>query len=867
MEVSYKSEVASLLNGEGDVMDGENVMAVVKGLLQSGVAYVGGYQGAPVSHVLDVLADAKEDVLDELGVYFESSASEAAAAAMLSASVNYPMRGAVAWKSVVGTNVAADPLSAIASVGVVGGALIIIGEDYGQGTSIIQERTHAFALKCTMPLLDPRPEQQNVVDMVEKGFRLSEASNMPVMLMLRIRAAHLNGSFVCRDNVEPKISRKHPFDTPAPFTPGRINYGPALFENEQDKVEKRLPAARRFIVENAINEIFCDDASQEVGIILQGGLYNTVIAALNQLGLADAFGESRIPLFVLNATFPLVPEQITEFCATQALGADRRGRHARLHPNRKSTFPCAGATCRPRYTARTCSSRPVSTRRNWCAPACDVTSRPPARRGWTPVTLPPATMSWWGASPRSRTARNPLTAKPPWPAATCPSRCRRAPPLSAPGARSVRSSRPSKSCSASSGRPTSPAISAATRSPPTRHSICPIRPPATAWAWSSAAAVEPASRRRTITVMGDGGLWHSGLNAGVAGAVYNNKQDTVLAVINNGFTSATGQQRIPASGINHRGEAVDMDLGRALKGVGVEWVKTIDSYDLRDTVKTLRDALTTSTKGVKAIIVRASASSTGSAACARKTKPARRPASASCVRASGSTRTCAPATARASGFPGARRSPSNPRRTPCATTRWPMSTTVASAAATAARSPTWPSSVPRSTGPTSSRTRLSPSAPWKGGGVSSSGCCAGARRPFRRPPERAPPPWSPRRFAQSASSSPRSPAKAAESLPTGSSRRPARRDLSPRDRPYRGVAQRTGATTYYIEVFPLPEAELGGKKPVLAIYPIKGDVDLLVGGEMVEAGRMANLGYVTPGHGDGGEQPSRLHAHRTHGHG
>ena len=63
-----------------------------------------------------------------------------------------------------------------------------------------------------------------------------------------------------------------------------------------------------------------------------------------------------------------------------------------------------------------------------------------------------------------------------------------------------------------------------------------------------------------------------------------------------------------------------------------------------------------------------------------------------------------------------------------------------------------------------------------------------------------------------------------------------------------GVAQRTGATTYYIEVFPLPEAELNGKKPVLAIYPIKGDVDLLIGGEMIEAGRMANMGYVTPGH-------------------
>lgn len=63
-----------------------------------------------------------------------------------------------------------------------------------------------------------------------------------------------------------------------------------------------------------------------------------------------------------------------------------------------------------------------------------------------------------------------------------------------------------------------------------------------------------------------------------------------------------------------------------------------------------------------------------------------------------------------------------------------------------------------------------------------------------------------------------------------------------------GVAQRTGATTYYIEIFPVPAASLNGKRPVLAVYPIKGDVDLLVGGEMIEAGRMANLGYVTPGH-------------------
>ena len=82
---------------------------MTKALLQSGVSYVGGYQGAPVSHMMDVLNDAR-DILDELGVHVETNASEAGAAAMLGASINYPLRGAVTWKSTVGTNVASDAL-------------------------------------------------------------------------------------------------------------------------------------------------------------------------------------------------------------------------------------------------------------------------------------------------------------------------------------------------------------------------------------------------------------------------------------------------------------------------------------------------------------------------------------------------------------------------------------------------------------------------------------------------------------------------------------------------------------------------------------------------------------------------------------
>src|SRR3974377_888047 len=107
MERSFKKEVQALRLGDGETFRGEGILAVTKALLQSGVSYVGGYQGAPVSHLLDVLVDA-EEIISDLGVHLETSTNEASAAAMLGASINYPLRGAVTWKSIVGTNVAAE---------------------------------------------------------------------------------------------------------------------------------------------------------------------------------------------------------------------------------------------------------------------------------------------------------------------------------------------------------------------------------------------------------------------------------------------------------------------------------------------------------------------------------------------------------------------------------------------------------------------------------------------------------------------------------------------------------------------------------------------------------------------------------------
>jgi indolepyruvate ferredoxin oxidoreductase alpha subunit len=78
MEVSFAKEIEMLRLGAGETFHGEGILAITKAVLQAGVAYVGGYQGAPVSHLMDVLVQAKP-YMDELGVHVEACANEASA--------------------------------------------------------------------------------------------------------------------------------------------------------------------------------------------------------------------------------------------------------------------------------------------------------------------------------------------------------------------------------------------------------------------------------------------------------------------------------------------------------------------------------------------------------------------------------------------------------------------------------------------------------------------------------------------------------------------------------------------------------------------------------------------------------------------
>jgi indolepyruvate ferredoxin oxidoreductase alpha subunit len=515
---------------------------------------------------------------------------------MLGASIHYPLRGAVTWKSIVGTNVAADALSNLASPGVVGGALIVVGEDYGEGASVIQERTHAYALKSTLALFDPRPDLANMVRLVGHAFGLSEASNMPAVMELRIRACHVRGNFAAADNVAPRFGTRHLIDEPAGFDYMRLAHPPVTFRHEKLKVEQRIPAAQAYVEAHRLNEHF-DGARADLGLVVQGGLYPALVRALQQLGLADAFGAAELPILVLNVTFPLVPAEVGRFCAgkravlvleegspeyiekdlVQAL----RRLDVQTPVHGKDLLPAAGE-----YTVEVIAQGLIDF----------------AERHLPGAHLAPA-RAWLAgnAARRAEVARamGPLPARPPGFCIGCPER-----PVFA-ALKLAQAEVGPVHIAADIG-----CHALATFEPfSSGHSILGY-----GMSLASRAGVSPVMQRRSLAIMGDGGFWHNGLLTGVQAALFNG-DDAVLVIMKNGYTSATGTQDILSTpddeakaealrearahqSLAHRNQTIE----QTLHGMGVHWLRDVHTYEVDAMKRTLQEAFTTDFAGLKVII-------------------------------------------------------------------------------------------------------------------------------------------------------------------------------------------------------------------------------------------------------------------------
>jgi len=374
---------------------------------------------------------------------------------------------------------------------------------------------------------------------------------------------------------------------------------PYTYAQEKQKWDQRFPAAKKFIREHKLNETFPGEMDS-IGIITQGGLYNTLMRGLNRLGLADAYGNSRIPIHVLNVTYPLVDDELAAFCAgkehvlvveeghpdyiEQAVNVIlRKGDlQTKVHgqnvlPTRvhgKNVLPMAG-----QYTAETVQHglskfmaevKPAGVDLGLAQRVADGMIRLKAQA--------------------SDKLGGPVPARPPSFCTGCPE------------------------------RPVFSAIKLVERELGPTHIACDIGchtfstlPPFNlgqsvvgyGLGLASSTGIAPSFGKRVISIMGDGGFWHNGLATGVANSVFN-RDDSVLIIMKNGYTSATGWQFLPSSP-DKKGSFDNprMSIEETLRSVGVKWQRKIRTYNVAKMKKTLTEALTTAEKGLKVIVAEA----------------------------------------------------------------------------------------------------------------------------------------------------------------------------------------------------------------------------------------------------------------------
>ena len=362
---------------------------------------------------------------------------------------------------------------------------------------------------------------------------------------------------------------------------GRIVLPPASFLHEKEKIAKRLPAAVDYIKRHGLNETF--GGPGKVGIICQGGMYNGVIRALQRLGLADLYGDTQVPLHVLNVTYPLIEDDLVAFCEgkeavlvveegqpdyiEQALGAMLYKAGATVRLEGKGPLPMAGE-----YSGQVMLDGIGAFLRKHAGDKL---------------------------APEIRAPNVP------------------APPLYEDLARTV-PMRPPGFCVGCPERPIFAATKLAEQELGKHHiasdigcHLFSIMPPfelgATTMGYglgpaSASAFNSPDAKRRSISFVGDGGFWHNGLTSSIGNAVFN-RNDGVIVVVDNYYSAATGGQDILSSRATNRTKSTKHPITDAIKGMGVKWVRHVErTYDVGTMRDTLKEALTTEETGPKVIV-------------------------------------------------------------------------------------------------------------------------------------------------------------------------------------------------------------------------------------------------------------------------
>ncbi|MZP28216.1 4Fe-4S dicluster domain-containing protein [Heliobacterium undosum] len=591
--------------------------AIAWGAIEAGVRVVAAYPGTPSTEVTENILQHAADY----GIYAEWSVNEKVA---LETAIAASWTGdrAMACMKQVGLNVASDPLMTLTYLGVKGGLVLIVADDPGPHSSQTEQDTRLFARFAKLPVLDPATPAE-AREMVKAAFQLSEDLQVPVIVRPTTRTAH-----VCQDM---------PFSPPPkpalPLPPVRFERDPGwvILPALSAKRHRRLNAiqdeVRRWFLQRRLNGITptwdegesvsptalagCANKAKDLAIVAGGVAYNYVQEGLDTLGVSIPvykvgapvplpaapildFLRGKTSVLIVEEQEPVIEEQLTVEAYRTGFALSIIGKHSGHLPREGEFSTDLLLPLLRRFVTDSihCNRSPAHS-----ASAASIAQAAQGRSADAAASTEPAITTIPAASNKSaatsETANSAVTPALPSPPLRTPILCAGCPHRNSFYAFIQAARSRDALFTGDIGCYTLGAM------PPLGAADTIVCMGASVAMAAGFSHIEPD--RPHIAFLGDSTFFHSGIPP-LINAVYQQARMT-LVVLDNRTTAMTGHQPHPGLGRKGTGEtAPTIDIAAVARGCGVEWVRTVDPYDIPATIAAAREAL--DYPGVSVIIAR-----------------------------------------------------------------------------------------------------------------------------------------------------------------------------------------------------------------------------------------------------------------------
>ncbi len=267
--------------------------AIVRGSLEAGVDFAATYPGTPSSEIGNTFFAIGKDA----NMYFEFSTNEKVAMEVSAAASASNLR-ALTFMKHVGLNVAADAFMTVAYQGVRGGFVMVSADDPGCHSSQNEQDNRYYARIANIPMLEPANAQE-AKEMTRQGFDISEELELPVLLRTTTRLNHVRG-IVFTEEKKPQKGKGH-FDK----DPQRFVTVPAHARIGHKLLLERMEKAKQISESTQFNEII-DLGGCEYGVIASGVGFNYANDVMAESGIKGK-------ILKLGMTWPLPTKKIIEF--------------------------------------------------------------------------------------------------------------------------------------------------------------------------------------------------------------------------------------------------------------------------------------------------------------------------------------------------------------------------------------------------------------------------------------------------------------------------------------------------------------------------------------------------------------------------